>query len=165
MRCLAVSFLALVSLAGCLQLTSPEHQIEKTSLRRSSPQADRKSPLVLSVKLDAHVVAADWILVVTLEIRNTANETVVLGTSPGCYLRLNLEDSEGQAVKEYCLGQGVLSPLTINAKQTWSASIEIPADLEPGLYRFTLSTTGVDQTSAPCTFQIVPPRDTPPQLT
>lgn len=159
MRALIVAILSLVGSVGCIQPTGPARPTEMVAARSGPAAIESQARLVLSVKTGARVVASDWILQVTLGIRNSGSEPVILGASPGSYIRLDFTNSGGLVAKEYRLPLFSWSPIRIEAKQAWSTTVELLADLDPGLYQVTMSLSGLPGVSPPCIIRIVPPRD------
>jgi hypothetical protein len=162
MRSVFASILMLVSLAGCLQPLSP---MSTQEIRRTIAKATAASspPLILSVTVDPRRLASGGIMVVTLAITNTGNNSVVIGSGPIGFIHLDLDDSNDQRVAEYRFG---VFPISIGSKQTLTTPVELPAStypanqpqvpLDPGLYRFTLSISGRPETSPPSVIRIVP---------
>jgi ABC-type Fe3+-hydroxamate transport system substrate-binding protein len=161
MRALLVSILTLVSLAGCLQATSPIQSIHYTTKRAWTAAAATGQPdLHLSVRTSTHIVTAGGIIGVTLVFSAAGDEPVVVG--PGDDWVLDLDTLDGQRVVRY-------GPYSLFTHYPRIVNLELPAfsigpsrelvPYEPGMYRLTLSLVDVPAQSPPCTFKIVAPRD------
>jgi len=166
MRALLVSILTLVSLAGCLQPTTPFQHIKDVSISARTVATADQPELLLSVQTNPHEVTAGGIMAITLVFSTAGSEPVVLGPLGDPWV-LDLDAFDGERVVEY--SGFFYARTTITSKSPSTGYMEVPVyrfvpggeviPYDPGVYRWTLSMKNRPSKSLPCIFQIFAPRD------
>lgn len=152
MRASIVS-LILVALTGCLQPVAPLRPIKQARLGATQTLLASQSRLNLSVDVSPRVQATPGVWITTLSITNLGQESVVIGEGRSGFIHLAIDNFNGHRAYEFHLG---ILPITIGSKQTMTSTVELPANLGPGLYRFSMWIDGRPETSPPFIVRLLP---------